>query len=68
MLNYFIENRPKLSTFNLLYRIMHEIYGLGLDLALQKDNLFGDPIFSFFFLKGIIIAHEIKNKFLRFST
>ena len=34
--------------------------GVGLDLALQKDNSFVDPRFLFFFLKGIIIAHEIK--------
>ena len=40
--------------------------GVGLNLVLLKENLFGDPSFLFFFLKGIIIVHEIKNKFLRF--
>ena len=35
--------------------------GVGLDLALQKENKFGDPRFLFFFLKGNIIAHEIKT-------
>ena len=34
--------------------------GVGLDLALQKDNYFGDPSFLFFFLIGIIIAHVIR--------
>ena len=30
---------------------MHETYVVGLVLALQKDNKFGDPIFLFLFLK-----------------
>ena len=34
--------------------------GVVLGLALQKDNYSGDPRFLFFFLKGNIIAHEIK--------
>ena len=34
--------------------------GDGLNLALHKDNKFGDPRFYSFFLKGIIIVHEIK--------
>ena len=34
--------------------------GLGLNLALLKENLFGDPSFLLFFLKGIIIVREIK--------
>ena len=42
--------------------------GVGLNLALLKENKFGDPRFLFFFLKGIIIVHEFKIFFLRFST
>ena len=34
--------------------------GVGLNLALLKENKFGDPRFLFFFLKGSIIVHEIK--------
>ena len=34
--------------------------GVGLNLALQKENWFGDPRFLFFFLKGSIIVREIK--------
>ena len=34
--------------------------GMGLNLALLKDNSYGDPISLFLFLKGIIIVHEIK--------
>ena len=37
--------------------------GVGLNLALLKENLFGDPRFLFIFLKGIIIVHEIKINF-----
>ena len=33
---------------------------MGGNLALLKENELGDPIFLFFFLKGIIIVHEIK--------
>ena len=36
--------------------------GVGLNLALLKENRFGDPKFLFFFMKGIIIVHEIKKK------
>ena len=42
--------------------------GVGLNLALLKENYFGDPRFLFIFLKVCIIVHEIKIKFLRFST
>ena len=42
--------------------------GVGVNLALLKDNKFGDPRFLLFFLKGIIIVHELKIFFLRFST
>ena len=41
--------------------------GVGLNLALLKENKFGDPRFLFFFLKGIIIVYELKIFFLRFS-
>ena len=36
--------------------------GVGLNLALLKENKFGDPIFLFFYLRysGIIIVHELK--------
>ena len=34
--------------------------GVGVNLALLKENEFGDPRFLFFFLKGIIIDHELK--------
>ena len=34
--------------------------GMRLNLALLKENEFGDPRFLFFFLKGNIIVHEIK--------
>ena len=40
--------------------------GVGLYLALQIDNYY--EIFLLFFLKLFIIAHEIKDKLLRFST
>ena len=39
---------------------MHETYEVGLGLALQKDNKFGEPIFFILVSKGIIIAHEVK--------
>ena len=39
---------------------MYEICGVGVDLALQKDTYFGDPRFLCCFLKGIIIAREVK--------
>ena len=42
--------------------------GVGLNLALLKENEVGDPRFLFFFLKGSIKVHEIKINFLRFST
>ena len=35
--------------------------GVGLNLALLKDNKYGDPRFVFFFLKGKMIVHEIKQ-------
>ena len=36
---------------------------MGLHLALLRDNKCRNPIFSvFFFLKGIMIVHEIKKK------
>ena len=41
--------------------------GVGLNLALLKENQFGDPRFLFFFLKGIMIVHELKIKFLHFQ-
>ena len=34
--------------------------GMGLNFALLKDNWYGDPICILFFLKHIIIVHEIK--------
>ena len=37
--------------------------GVGLNLALSKENFYGDPRFLFFFLQGIIIVHELKVKF-----
>ena len=37
--------------------------GVGLNLALLKENLFGDPRFLFFFLKGIIRVHDLKINF-----
>ena len=65
MMNYFIEklhhqndrNGQPLTFYIGLYM---KYMGVGLDLAFKKDDWFGDPKFLFFFLKGIIIAHEIK--------
>ena len=34
-----------------------EICGVGLNLALLKDNSYGDPRFFFFFLKYKMIVH-----------
>ena len=44
---------------------MIEIRGGGVNLALLKDNKYGNT--RFFFLKGKMIVHEIKNKHLRDS-
>ena len=41
--------------------------GVGLNLALLKANKFGDPRFLFFYLKGIIIVHELKTFFKNFQ-
>ena len=41
--------------------------GVGLNLALLKENSFGDPRLLSFFLKGIIIVHELKIKFYDFQ-
>ena len=41
--------------------------GVGLNLALLKENYFGDSRFLFFFLKGIIIVHELKINFKIFN-
>ena len=41
--------------------------GVGVDLALQKDNQFGDPRFLFFFLKGIIIVRKMKINSSKFQ-
>ena len=34
--------------------------GVGLNLALLKENKLGDPRFLFFFLKCMIVVHDIK--------
>ena len=44
-----------------------ESIGVGLDLALRKIISLVTPDFYSFFLKCIIIAHEIKDNSLRFS-
>ena len=36
--------------------------GVGLNLALLKDNEYGDPDFFLKILKGKMIVHEIKTK------
>ena len=41
---------------------------VGLNLAILKDNLYGNPPFFFFFLKGKMIVHEIKTKFKVFVS
>ena len=45
--------------------VIPELFILGLNLALLKENKFGDPRFLFFFLKGIIIVHELKLFFFK---
>ena len=40
---------------------------MGLDLALLKENKFGDPRFLVFYPKGIIIVHELEIFFLNFQ-
>ena len=47
------------STLTFYIELCMKFMGVGLDLALQKENKFGDPRFLFFFLKGNIIDHEI---------
>ena len=44
---------PKWSPLYFLYKILNEIYEMGLNLALLKDILYFDPrfFFYFFFLK-----------------
>ena len=65
MLNYFIEKEHHQNDENgqpltFYIELCMKSMGVGLDIALQKDNLFADPRFHYFFLKDIIIVHEIK--------
>ena len=65
MLNYFIEKGHHQDDQNgqpLIFfkEVCFKPIGEWSDLALQKDNKFGDPRFLFVFLKGIIFANEIK--------
>ena len=59
MLNYFIEKKHHQNDLNsqpltFYIELCTKSIGVGLDLALQKDSLFGDPRFIFFFFrKGI---------------
>ena len=48
---------------NFYFELRMKPMGVGLNLALLKENQFGDPTFLFFFLKGIIIVHELKINF-----
>ena len=59
--------QPKWSFLNFLYWITNETYGVEVNLALFKENEFGDPRFLFFFLKGIKIVHELKIFFKIFN-
>ena len=52
--------RPKWAFLNILYRITHETYGVGVKFGPPERYLFGDPRFLCIFLKGDIIVHEIK--------
>ena len=42
--------------------------GVALNLALLKENQFGDPRFLSFFMKGFIIVHELKINFWDFQN
>ena len=46
---------------------MHKTYGGGVKFSPVERELFGDPRFLFFFLKGIIAVHELKINFKDFQ-
>ena len=55
--------RPKWSFLNFLYCIAHENYGGGVKFGPIERELVRRPQIFIFFLKGIIIVHELKINF-----
>ena len=48
--------------YNINDIISSKFVGIGLNLALLKDNWSGDPHIFFFFLKCQMIVYELKTK------
>ena len=58
----------KIHSLTFYVKLSQKSEGMGLNLALLKDNFSGDPVFWVFFLKCQIIAHETKTKNLDFNV
>ena len=52
----------KLHSITFYIELSSNKMGVGVNFALLKENLSGDPHFLFCFLKGYIKVYEIKTK------